>query len=119
MKRDRIALVVYVNLDLMPGMCHTPESLIHAISMSLFQRMPHYCPTVIEAPEHVQVDPERRPAFIVSVDLDPMLGTMHTKESAQHVVRNILFQRMRDYNPTVSIAPADILPHDNEGRNAA
>lgn len=60
-----------------------------------------------------------RKAFIVYVDLDPNPGTMHSQESAQNVIRNVLYQRMPHYNPTVSLAPADIQPDDNEGSNAA
>ena len=40
----------------------------------------------------------------VYVDLDPVPGTFHTKESAQNVVRNILNGAIPHYNPIVSIA---------------
>ena len=40
----------------------------------------------------------------VYVDLDPVPGTFHTKESAQNVVRNILNGAISHYNPVVSIA---------------
>lgn len=38
----------------------------------------------------------------VWVDLDPVPGIFHTKESAQHCVRNILNNSIPHYNPTVS-----------------
>lgn len=40
----------------------------------------------------------------VYVDLDPVPGTFHTKESAQNAVRNILNGSIPHYNPLVSIA---------------
>lgn len=39
----------------------------------------------------------------VYVDLDPVPGTFHTKESAQNVVRSILAEMIGHYNPIVSI----------------
>lgn len=38
----------------------------------------------------------------VYVDLDPVPGFFHSKESAQRAVRNILQDRIPHYNPTVS-----------------
>jgi hypothetical protein len=40
----------------------------------------------------------------VYVDLDPVPGAFHTKESAQTIVRNILDGAIPHYNPLVSIA---------------
>lgn len=54
----------------------------------------------------------QRKAFVVYVDLDPTPGTMHTAESAHNVIRNVLHQRMPNYNPIVSIAPASLQPED-------
>lgn len=59
---------------------------------------------------------KKRVSFVVDVDLDPVPGTMHTPESAQAVIRNVLYQRMSHYNPVVSLASEDL--HDNnEGNN--
>lgn len=38
----------------------------------------------------------------VYVDLDPVPGTFHSKESARNVVANILNERIPHYNPMVS-----------------
>lgn len=46
----------------------------------------------------------KRVAFLVYVDLDSVPGTMHTEDSAQAVVQDILGERLEAYNPTVYIA---------------
>ena len=61
---------------------------------------------------------------MVVVDLDEMPGTMHTPESAQQVVQNVLWQRMPHYKPAVSLAPAPVYVSTDtqahtEGTNAA
>ena len=38
----------------------------------------------------------------VCVDLDPVPGVFHTKESAAYAVKNILTNSIPHYNPTVS-----------------
>jgi hypothetical protein len=50
----------------------------------------------------------KRVAFVVYVDLDPTPGTMHTEDSAQSVIRNVLNQRMPAYKPTVWVAPLSL-----------
>jgi hypothetical protein len=49
-----------------------------------------------------------RKAYIVYVDLDPVPGAMHSKESAQHYIRMVLINSLGNYNPTVSLAPASL-----------
>lgn len=67
----------------------------------------------------------RKARLLVVVDLDEMPGTMHTLESAEQVVQNVLYQRMSHYNPAVSLAPAplyisdDIQSNNAEGHHAA
>lgn len=51
---------------------------------------------------------------MVVVNLDETPGTMHTPDSALMIVQNVLFQRMRHYNPQVSLAPAPVY---NDGDN--
>ena len=51
-----------------------------------------------------------RVAFIVYVDLDPVPGQMHSKESAQNIIRGILQERLGSYDPVISSAPARIQP---------
>jgi hypothetical protein len=51
---------------------------------------------------------KHRVAFLVFVDLDPIPGEFHTKESAQNSLRNILHDRIPQYNPLVSLAPATL-----------
>jgi hypothetical protein len=41
----------------------------------------------------------------VTINLDPVPGTMHTEESAQEVIFSILNSQLGHYNPVVSIAP--------------
>lgn len=67
-----------------------------------------------------------RKAYIVYVDLDPLPGIMHSQESAQNVIRNVLYQRMPKYNPIVSLAPNEFqsdpasgLQHNTEGNPEA
>lgn len=67
----------------------------------------------VDCPRCIQIYNENRGAvstngrtrikLAVYVDLDPIPGTFHTAESAQHCVRNILNDRIEHYNPTVSI----------------
>lgn len=46
MDRTRIKLATYVNLDLVPGTFHTPESAQHVVSDILDQSIGHYEPSV-------------------------------------------------------------------------
>lgn len=54
-----------------------------------------------------------RKAFVVFVDLDPTPGMMHTEQSAQDVIRNVLYQRMPHYNPEVISAPPSMQKPNN------
>lgn len=45
----------------------------------------------------------KRIQLIVSVDLDNMVGTFFSEESARDVVERILMDRIEHYNPTVLI----------------
>ena len=45
----------------------------------------------------------KRIQLTVSVDLDNMVGTFFTEESARDVVEKILMDRIEHYNPTVLI----------------
>ncbi len=40
----------------------------------------------------------------VTVDLDPIPGSFHTKESARDIVEATLIQRIGHYNPKVEFA---------------
>lgn len=55
-----------------------------------------------------------RKAFMVYVDLDPIPGMMHTKESAQSIIRTILYDRLGHYNPVISLAPNNLQPEPSE-----
>lgn len=50
----------------------------------------------------------RRAAYLVYIDLDPKPGMMHSQESVQNVIRNVLFQSIGCQKPTVSLAPRDL-----------
>lgn len=107
-------MVVYVNLDPSEGLMHTPASTKDVIQNTLNNRMSHYAPQVSVAPDGVLPDSVKtRAALIVTVDLDPTPGTMHTQESAHNVVRNIIAQRVPQYEPLVSIAPSYLRPSYN------
>lgn len=54
----------------------------------------------------------RQARFIVFVDLDDVPGTMHTEESAEQIIRNVLHQRMGHYNPQVHAIPFLPVPED-------
>lgn len=113
----RVAYAVYVNLDPQTGIMHTPESAAEVILVELLGRMPRYRPSVVVAKpgdvasSHVG----NRVALIVETNLDDVPGIMHTQESAQHVIRNIMWQRVPNYNPLVSLAPAHLQPNKEEG----
>lgn len=51
---DRTALIVYVNLDQMPGTFHSKESARNVISAILNERLGHYNPMVSIAPADIQ-----------------------------------------------------------------
>lgn len=54
MNRKRVALVVYVDLDPIPGALHTPESAQSYVSSTLKEFFGPYDPGVIIAPSHMQ-----------------------------------------------------------------
>lgn len=47
---------------------------------------------------------EDRVKLDVYVDLDPVPGAFHSKESARNIIAHMLRERIGHYNPTVSIA---------------
>jgi hypothetical protein len=59
----------------------------------------------------------QRRAFLVYVDLDPLPGIMHTQESAQNHINNVLHEFFRPYKPMASLAPFTVqLPDSVEAR---
>lgn len=56
----------------------------------------------------------RTATLLVVVELDDVPGTMHTKQSAKEIVRNVLWQRMPNYNPVVFHASV-VTPNNTEG----
>lgn len=50
----------------------------------------------------------KRAAFLVYLNLDPVPGEMHTKESAESILQAVVNDRLSHYNPHVSLAPASI-----------
>lgn len=50
----------------------------------------------------------KRIQLIVSVDLDPIPGSMHTKESARNIVAFALRNAVGSYNPIVSIPEENV-----------
>lgn len=119
MSRKRIGLIAYVDLDPIPGNFHTEESAHGNVYATLMGRIPGYNPDVDIAPVqyHAFGSGVNRVALVIQVDLDPMPGTFHTKESAHNIVRNILVGVFSHYNPIVSFAPAELQPEyiNNEG----
>jgi hypothetical protein len=52
-------------------------------------------------------------SYIVTVDLDEMVGEFHTEKSARIVLERILTDRISHYNPVVSLAPDSLQPVNN------
>lgn len=55
----RIALLVYVDLDPTPGAFHTEESAIGYVGVVLEQRLNHYNPKIMLAPDSFQPSDNR------------------------------------------------------------
>lgn len=55
-----------------------------------------------------------RVRLLVEVDLDPMPGAMHTKQSAEESIFSVLYRSFPHYNPTVSLAPQELQPKSQE-----
>ena len=54
MARERVALIVYVDLDPVPGVMHTADSAQQVISAYLINNINHYNPQVLVAPPTMQ-----------------------------------------------------------------
>lgn len=111
--RDRQAFLVYVDLDPVPGTFHTTFSASENIKGILDFHIPQYDPTVVLVGANLyerEKYARQRVCFAVYVDLDPVPGTFHSKESARNGIGRLLDERIHHYNPIVSIAPADIQP---------
>lgn len=50
-KKPRVAVLVYVDLDNIPGAMHTPDSAVDIIGGILKRTIPHYNPTALLIPE--------------------------------------------------------------------
>jgi hypothetical protein len=112
----RKAFIVFVDLDPVEGGAFdSADSALVNIHAILDQQIGWYNPTVSLAPLGF-VGERTRPGFIVYVDLDQTPGHMYSQESAQNVIRAILYNRIAHYRPTVSLAVADLQPV-NEGNN--
>lgn len=111
--RNRIAMLVLVNLDPFSGVMHTPKGTKDVIQDTLTSRMPHYTPMVTLLPDSspIVIPGMYRKAYVIHVDLDPMPGDMHTEQSAYECVKYVLSQRLRSYKPDVFPAPANLQPH--------
>lgn len=107
---NRVAFLVYVDLDPVPGTFHTQESAQNSLRAILNQHMKHYCPLVSLAPAELQPAQSRnmrmRKSFTVYVDADAMSGTFHTVESMEAHINRILENRISHYRPSVVLAPA-------------
>lgn len=53
-----------------------------------------------------------RKAFLVTIDLDPTYGSMHTPENVQANLYGLLDNLLGHYNPTVTLAPDELQPSD-------
>lgn len=54
-RRKRVALVVFVDLDPIPGVMHTEDSAQQVVSTYLINNIGHYNPQVIVAPPSMQM----------------------------------------------------------------
>lgn len=110
----RVAYIVYVNLDLTPGVFHTADSALIVLREILTTRIGQYTPMVYLGQytpavgqantSHLETTDNRK-AFLLYVDLDDLPGAMHSKESAQHTISRVLRDRIGHYMPLVSLAP--------------
>lgn len=118
--RKRVALVVAVDLDPIPGNFHTEESAHGNIYGILWDRIPHYNPEVEIAPEVFQLEDfdgvkYQQRYFFVYMDLDPTLTLPDVW--AKNAVKSILGSVIPHYNPMVTIAHNLYQPTYNiEGR---
>jgi hypothetical protein len=71
----RIAFVVYVNIDPMPGVFHTEQSALDRLDDILKNAIPHYSPSVAHAPDSMQPQPYPPNAMTVMNALHKSEGT--------------------------------------------
>lgn len=114
MSRQRKAFLIYVDLDPLPGMMHSPENVkdhLREIFNSFFKP---YKPYVDIAPMSVQlpqtVEARTRMSFVVHLDLDPVPGVMHVEDNARFMAERVLTSILPVYEPAVHIAPDELQP---------
>lgn len=55
MPHKKVALIVYIDLDPIPGVMHTEDSAREVVSAHLTNAMNHYNPRVLVGPPHMQM----------------------------------------------------------------
>ena len=65
MSSNRVALVVYVDLDPLPGAFHTAESALNNVRGILENQIDHYNPVVAHAPDSLQPENDGRKRQLV------------------------------------------------------
>jgi hypothetical protein len=104
----RLALIVYVNLDLVPGAFHTAESALEQTRSILTGRIGHYNPTVEHAPDEMQPEADGRIGLVVYIDQESSVE--NPKNFALRAVRISIRDAILHYNPVVSYAPRRMQP---------
>lgn len=111
----RKAFLLYVDLDPFPGTFHTQYSAYLNVQGLLENAIPAYNPNVILSSAHPkknEANGRDRICFLVLVDLDPIPGSFHSQESAQHWLGLIFQRNIAHYNPMISLGPDFIQPND-------
>jgi hypothetical protein len=109
MTQTRVAVLIYVDLDSVPGTFYSQESAQNVLRAILNQHFSRYCPMVSLAPDDLQ--PARsnnsrvRKTFVVYMDKDGVPGTFHSVQSIEASISGILENRISHYRPAVVLAP--------------
>lgn len=111
MRNVRKAYMIYVDVNPKDMSSLNPNiSTFNAVRSIINSTSSYYNPNISVASESDQPDPMEgrfRKAFLLYINLDDKPGMMHSQESVQNVIRNLLYQRLPHYNATVSLASSD------------
>lgn len=116
MNRPRKAFMVYLDLDPLPGLMHTPEEALRHLSEILQNFFRPYKPMVTLAPMKAQLPPSvearTRKAYVVYLDMDPVPGVMHVPDNARFMLQRVLNVALSSYAPEIYHAPEEFQPKE-------
>lgn len=101
MERDRVRLVVCVDLDPMPGAMHTPKSAMELVFAILNDRIPHYNPAVEVIEEKPYTPTHNFNEIVISnrVEAEVVLTRLNDRITNRGKVYVGDFYRMVDLSP--------------------